>query len=80
MNIQLLKGEFNREETLDLVTHLVHVKIRFHEEKIQQAENEEDIKMREARIKELQRSLYEVRTALRKKGPKLSVMSGIEIE
>lgn len=61
MKLQLLKGHFNQEEALDILTQFVHVKIKFHENKIEKSHNEEDIKMREGRIKELQKEFYEAK-------------------
>jgi hypothetical protein len=59
---------------------MVHIKIQFHENKIKASGNEEDIKMRESRIKQLQKDLYEVRKMLKGKGNKVSLHTGIEIE
>ncbi len=61
MNLQLIKGEFTRAEAFDILTQLVAVKIRFHEGKIEKSHSEEDIKMREQRIRQLQQALHEVR-------------------
>lgn len=61
MNIQLLEGEFKCNEALDLITQMVHIKIKFHENKISKSENEEDVKAREAKIKKLQKYLFELR-------------------
>ncbi len=61
MNIQLLKGHFSQSEALDILTQLVHVKIKFHENKIEKSDSEEDIKMRENRIKQLHRDFYEAK-------------------
>ena len=59
MKIELTKGRFLPNEALELLTQLVHTKIRFLEMKISSSSSEEEIKMRENRIKELQRGLYE---------------------
>jgi len=61
MNIQLLKGNFTQSEALDILTQLVHVKIKFHESKIEKSDNEEDIKMRENRIKHILQDFYEAK-------------------
>lgn len=61
MNIQLINGHFNPQEALEILTQLVAVKIQFHENKISQSDNEEDVKTREQRIKSLQRELFETR-------------------
>ncbi|MEO5999957.1 MAG: hypothetical protein ABIN89_24170 [Chitinophagaceae bacterium] len=64
MNIQLIQGQFPRQEAIDIITKMVHVKIKFHEDKITGSCNEEDIKMRERRIKSLQKDLYDVRKVI----------------
>ncbi len=64
MQIHLIDGQFSANDAVDIVTRLIHVKIKFHEEKINQASNEEDVKMREKRIKQLQKELFEVRNNL----------------
>lgn len=61
---QILRGTFSKEEALGLLTKMVDVKIKHHENKIQHSDNEEDIKMRESRIKQLQKDLYEARKAI----------------
>jgi hypothetical protein len=61
MDIQLLKGNFTQSEALDILTQLIHIKIKFHESKIEKSDNEEDIKMRENRIKQLLQDFYEVK-------------------
>lgn len=64
MEIQLLKGNFTQSEALDILTQLIHVKIKFHENKIEKSDNEEDIKMRENRIKKLLQDLYEAKQVI----------------
>lgn len=67
MELQLINGYFKAAEAGELLTELVNTKIRFHEKRIQLAgDNEEDIKMREKRIIELQRGLSEIRQYLSK--------------
>ena len=68
MNIQLLNGQFSAQDALNLLTQMVYVKIQFHESKISQSDNEEDIKVREKRIKDLQRELYDVRQYIERNG------------
>jgi len=53
MNIKLLNGNFSKQDAMELITKFIQVKISFHESKIKQSHNEEDIKMRESRIKQL---------------------------
>ncbi|HEU4574323.1 MAG TPA: hypothetical protein VG842_04615 [Sediminibacterium sp.] len=77
--LQLIRGRFSKAEALDLITQMVHVKIRYHEDKIRKTENEEDIKMRESRIKQLQKDLYELRKQISENGNTISLTSQIEI-
>lgn len=64
MKIHLIDGHFNANDAVDIITRLIHVKIKFHEEKINQSSSEEDVKMREKRIKQLQKELFELRNTL----------------
>lgn len=79
MNLQLIQGEFNSKEALDIITQMIHVKIKFHEDKISRSSNEEDIKMREDRIKKLQRDLYQLRQLVQTKNKKIHLESVIEV-
>lgn len=79
MVFELINGTFTKQESIDLITRLIDVKIKFHERKIIAASNEEDIEMREKRIKELQRDLYEIRRFLETKGDSISIRSDVNI-
>ncbi len=79
MTIQLIQGQFSAEEAIDIITKMVHVKIKFHENKIHSHANEEDIKMREKRIKQLQKELFEVRNFIDAKKAKIEMHSLVEI-
>jgi hypothetical protein len=77
--LDLLRGHYTRREALDLLTQLIHVKIRFHESRITQDILEEDLKMREKRIRELQRDLYEAGKLLEKLDGHVSLEASILI-
>lgn len=79
MNLQLLKGTYSKQESLNLLTKLIDVKIKFQEDKINSSDNEEDIKMRETRIKELQKNLYEARIYIEKMDSDISLHSEINL-
>jgi len=64
MKLSLLKGSFSKKEIETLVTEFVQVKIKFHEDKIRNSDEEETIKMRENRIIKLQNELKELRSFL----------------
>jgi len=79
MNLQLINGSFSKQEALELITQMVHVKIKFQENKIQHSSNEEDIKMRESRIKHLQKDLYEIKKEIDKEVEFIDIHSEIII-
>jgi hypothetical protein len=80
MIMQLIQGQFSSSDALDLITKMVHTKIKYHESKISGISNEEDIKNREAKIKRLQKDLFEIRKYIESNGNKISIQSTIEIE
>lgn len=65
MNIHLIKGSFSAADATELITQLIQVKIKFHENKISNTHSEEDIKMGERRIKQLQQDLYAARNFIK---------------
>jgi|JI8StandDraft_2_1071088.scaffolds.fasta_scaffold39685_2 hypothetical protein len=66
MELSLIQGRFRRQDAIDILTRMVHVKISFHESRIQGSSNEDDIKFRESKIKQLQRELYDCVQQIRK--------------
>jgi hypothetical protein len=80
MNLQLIKGHFTSKDALDIITRMVHEKIKYHESKISSHSNEEDSKHGEKRIKQLQKDLYEIRKYIESKGGLIDINSFIEIE
>lgn len=80
MKFDLIKGCFNNDEAMELLTQLLHVKIRFHENKIRQASNIEDIEHREQRIIELQKSLYETQRLVTNSNELIELTSQVSIE
>lgn len=61
MKLQLIDGQYTQTEAIDMITQLVQVKIQFLEKKIEKSHQEEDIKMRETRVKNLQKELNDIR-------------------
>jgi len=61
MTLQLIKGQFDSKDALILITKMIDAKIRFHESRINNLCGEEDVKMRENKIKALQKDLFEAR-------------------
>ncbi len=64
MNIKLIDGQFQNQDALDIISSMIGIKIRFHEGKIQHSSSEEDIKMRENKIKFLQNELHQLRNTM----------------
>lgn len=67
MNITLIQGQFSSTDAIELLTKMVHVQIKFHENKICNTNNEEDVKMREKKIIQLQKYLFESNESMSKK-------------
>ena len=61
MNIKLIQGEFSANDAIELIAQMIQVKIKYHENKINNRSNEEDIKSFEVKIKQLQKELFELR-------------------
>jgi hypothetical protein len=79
MKIQLLKGSFEAKDAVNLLTQMIHVKIKYHEGKINNLSNEEDIKFREGRIKQLQKDLYDAVNYIKNKGSNMDLIAEVEI-
>ncbi|HAC25512.1 MAG TPA: hypothetical protein DCE81_11395 [Cytophagales bacterium] len=79
MHLHLIQGEFNRADAIELITRMVHVKIKYHESKIMSDSNEEDIKHREARIKSLQKELFELRKFLEASKENVNIDANVTI-
>jgi hypothetical protein len=80
MIIQLINGHFTAQEAIEILTQMIHVKIKFHENKIHKTANEEDIKFRENKIKQLQKELYNATQHILVKGKSLDVFAAVELE
>jgi hypothetical protein len=79
MNIQLIQGNFNAKDALAIITQMIDVKIKYHESKINNNNNEEDIKFREAKIKRLQKDLLDIRDFILDSGGKINIQSEIHL-
>ena len=80
MEIQLIHGEFSSNEALELLTQMIHVKIKYHESKISKHGSEEDVKYRDSKIKRLQKELYEIRNSMDEKNGNVKLDAIIKIE
>ena len=79
MTLQLVTGEFSRIETMDMIIQFFEMRIKFHENKILSSHNEEDIKMREKKIKFLQEELAQAKTYIVNKEEPVAVWCTINI-
>lgn len=80
MKLQLIHGHFEAKDAIEILTHMIHVKIRFHESKITSTSSEEEIKMREKRIKQLQKDLYEARVFIEKQKGAIDMDASLNFE
>ena len=80
MKIQLINGNFSGQEALEILTKMIQVKIQFHEQKINEISGEEEIKMRENRIKKLQKELFDTRFLVEKKKENVNLNCEINID
>lgn len=76
-SLKLIQGQFNANDAVDIIAQLVQVKIKFHESKITNTSNEEDSKMQENRIKELQNEWQSLRNEILSKGGLVELSSVI---
>jgi hypothetical protein len=65
--------------SIKLITQMIHAKIKFHENIISNDDCEEDIKIRENRIKQLQKDLFDAIYYIHKKGENVKINASIEI-
>ncbi|WP_373511403.1 hypothetical protein [Persicitalea sp.] len=79
MELQLIKGHFGAQDAVEIITRMIDVKIKYHEGKITSESTEEDIKMREQRIKQLQKELFGVRNYVEDHKGNISLNSTIII-
>ncbi len=80
MNIQLIQGAFSSGDAIALITQMIQIKIKYHEDKINIHTNEEDIKFREAKIKHLQNELHALNKAFHSKSINVAVEAIINIK
>jgi hypothetical protein len=80
MNLQLVKGNFEKQEAYDLILKLFQVKINYHESKIEKDSNEEDIKSREEKIKRIQNQLSELKNLIDSNVNTVEINASIEVK
>ena len=77
--IQLIQGHFKAKDAIDIITQMIHVKVKYHENKITNLSSEEDIKFCETKIKRLQKELYEFRKGIEGKSGNINLDAVIKI-
>lgn len=80
MQVELIKGQFSAADALDILSQMIQVKIKYHESKIEASSNEEDIKYRETRLKNLQAELALVRSKLSGSDQPVTIHSTIHLD
>ncbi len=80
MKIQLIEGNFDAKDAIEILTKMIHVKIKFQEDKINEISGEEEMKMRENRIIHLQKNLFEMRKHIEQKIGKITIQSSITLD
>ncbi len=65
---------------MELISRLVDAKISFLQDKIETTTNEEDIKMREKRIRMIQSEFHEARALLMEASRPCGIVTTLEIE
>jgi ribosomal protein L29 len=61
MNIQLIEDEINGIEALELVTKLIHIKIKYLQNKMDLDFGKKETKEIEIKIKKLQKELFQLK-------------------
>lgn len=79
MELHLIDGQFDTAEAIEIIGQLIQVKIKYHENKINSSHNEEDVKMRERKIKTLQKELANSREYIQKQTNNISINSTINL-
>jgi len=79
MTVSIINGTYSPKDSLELIAMFIHAKIKFHESKIAQNCSEEDLKMRELRIKELQKLLFELRNSVQHSQTNVGIQCSVEI-
>lgn len=80
MQLTLIDGTFSAADAQELITRLVQVKIRFHEEHIHLGSSEEDVNMREQRISRLQQELTDFRAQLPLQDQPVQLQALVELQ
>lgn len=79
MNIPLVEGNFSKKDATDIITQLIHIKIKFLESKINSCASEEEIKRHKRKVNQLQKYLFEFKNFIEQQTDELIINSEIQI-
>ncbi|MGB4398554.1 MAG: hypothetical protein WBJ10_04220 [Daejeonella sp.] len=80
MDITVAKGIFSSKDAEELITQIIHIKIKYHEMKASAGRYDSRIvKMREKQIIQLQKDLFEFQRYIQHNPDKIYLNAGIEI-
>lgn len=77
--MELFKGHYSAKDAEEIIDKMVKINIEFHEKKINQSDQEEDIKMREKRIRELQAHHAQLKSDLILSRKNVELATNIEV-
>lgn len=80
MNITVAKGIYSSKDAEELITQIIHVKIKYHEMRASAGgDDSRNVKMREKRIIQLQKDLFELRRYLQHNPDEIYLSTVIEV-
>ena len=79
MHFNLINGTYSQIEALEILSRMVQVKIEFHEDHIIHSTDEDDRKMRQQRIKELESDLFKMRKEIEKSKGRIAISATVKI-
>ena len=80
MFVQLIQDQLNTKESIDVVTEIIHMNIRFHEKKIAESDDIKVIKAHQEQVKHLQKYLFEVRKFVESKATNIDFSATFELQ
>jgi ribosomal protein L29 len=80
MNIQLIEEEINGMEALELVTKLIHIKIKYLQNKMNLDNGTKESNEIETKIKKLQKELFQLKKKIESKNQFIKLDAVIKIE
>lgn len=78
MHFKLINGIYTREEAYEILSRMIEVKLSFHESKLAELTDEEDIKARQKRIETLRNDLEELATKFNMSDEMVSISATVK--